>query len=229
MKVFIGYDEKEKIAAEVCEYRLKQFNSNLEIVFLKQEELRKQRVYYRENDSLSSTEFAFTRFLVPALCEYKGWALYIDCDFLFLEDASNLLKQTDDKYAVMVVKHNYQPNTSYKMDNQKQFLYPRKNWSSLILWNCAHPLNRELTIDLVNSSSAQFLHRFSWLTDDVIGEISHEWNWLVGWYKEPKDGAPKALHFTEGGPWFKGYEKCEYYELWNEALNDFSKRTQTKF
>ena len=107
------------------------------------------------------------------------------------------------------------------MDGKEQTIYPRKNWSSLVLWNCGHPSNKTVTKDYVNdpNTTGKILHRFSWLEDHEIGSISHEWNWLAGWYKEPDDGKPKAIHYTEGGPWFKDYRNCEYSELWKSSLN----------
>ena len=89
-----------------------------------------------------------------------------------------------------------------------------------MLINCGHPSNKKLTRELVNTETGKYLHRFSWLEDYEIGEFSHEWNWLVGVYNEPKDGKPKAIHYTEGGPWFKNYRKCEYANEWNNELID---------
>ena len=109
------------------------------------------------------------------------------------------------------------------MDGQTQTVYPRKNWSSMVLWNCEHPKNKILTPDLLNKEEAKYLHRFSWLEDNEIGSLPCEYNWLVGWYTEPKDGTPKILHYTEGGPWFDGYRDCEYGDLWKkELINLFS-------
>ncbi len=105
------------------------------------------------------------------------------------------------------------------MDGQLQVNYPRKNWSSLILWNCNHPSNKNLNVETVNKLSPQELHRFTWLKDDEIGELPLEWNWLVGWYKE---GNPKALHYTEGGPWFENYRDCEYSEIWKKYFGEMS-------
>lgn len=107
------------------------------------------------------------------------------------------------------------------MDGQVQQQYPRKNWSSMMLINCGHPSNHVVTKSFVNNEAltGAYLHRFSWLKDEEIGEISHEWNWLEGWYKEPKDGKPKAIHFTEGGPWFKNCQDVDYADLWIENAN----------
>jgi len=123
---------------------------------------------------------------------------------------------TDDNHAVMVCKHDYKPQNNTKMDGCQQTQYPRKNWSSLILWNCSHPANKKLTPDIINTQTGKYLHRFEWLTDSEIGSIPTTWNWLVGWYKEPRDGTPKALHYTEGGPWFDQYKDCEYADVWNK-------------
>ena len=145
---------------------------------------------------------------------YKGWAIFCDCDFLWLDDISNLFKLKNNKFAIMCCKHEYNPKKKVKMDGRKQLLYPRKNWSSLVLWNCSHPSNQKLNLEMVNSQTGKFLHRFGWLKDKEIGGIGIEWNWLVNWYEEPTDGNPKALHFTEGGPWFEQCKNTEYAEKW---------------
>ena len=151
--------------------------------------------------------------------------MFCDCDVVFLEDPAKLFQQVDDKYAIMCAKHDYTPKEGTKMDGQTQTVYPRKNWSSVMLFNCGHPSNKALTTELVNDpeTTGKYLHRYSWLKDEEIGEISHEWNWLVGWYKEPTDGKPKLLHYTEGGPWFENYRHCEYGDVWkNELFNMMS-------
>lgn len=219
--IFIGWDSREPIAADVCEYSLQQNTRPLlDIRMLKQDELRHQEIYTREPDALASTEFTFTRFLVPYLMEYQGWAVFCDCDFLWVDDVVKLFEQADDRYAVMVVKHDYRPQSKTKMDGQRQQYYPRKNWSSMILWNCAHPKNRELNLDAINTWQGKRLHRFEWLDDQDIGTLSPEWNWLVGWYHEPWDGRPRALHYTEGGPWFANYRNCDYSEVWRDYESD---------
>jgi lipopolysaccharide biosynthesis glycosyltransferase len=212
-KIYIGWDSREDIAYRVARQSILDTTSlDVEIVPLKQTDLKKQKLYWRGKDKLSSTEFTFTRFLVPELNKFKGWALFIDCDFVAVDDVEKLFSLRDDRYAVMCAKHNYTPKEGIKMDGQAQAVYPRKNWSSMILFNCAHPSNKKLNKNLVNNSKVdgKYLHRFSWLSDDEIGEVSHEWNWLVNWYKEPEDGKPKFIHYTEGGPWFNNYYNCEY-------------------
>lgn len=216
MKVFVGYDPREDIAFRVCEYSIKSRNPGAEVIPIKQSELREQGIYTRPQDSLSSTEFTFTRFLVPHLTGYSGWAIFVDCDFIFQCDVAEIFKQAQDQFAVMCVKHDYSPQEGEKMDGCKQLPYPRKNWSSMILWNCGHPANAGLIPQVVNNenNTGQFFHRFQWLDDSQIGELSHEYNWLVNWYKEPRDGKPKAIHYTEGGPWFDNYKHCEYGYHW---------------
>jgi lipopolysaccharide biosynthesis glycosyltransferase len=220
LKIFIGWDSREDIAYQVARQSiLENTESSVEIIPIKQFRLRKSEIYTRKKDKLGSTEFTFTRFLVPYLADYKGWALFIDCDFLFLDDVQKLFDLADDNYALMCAKHEYAPTNQVKMDGQEQHIYPRKNWSSMMLINCEHPSNQILTPELINDSetTGQFLHRFQWLEDDQIGEISYEWNWLINWYHEPKSGKPKALHYTEGGPWFENYKDCEYATEWNEC------------
>jgi lipopolysaccharide biosynthesis glycosyltransferase len=228
LKIFIGWDSREDIAYQVAKYSIERHASvPVDIQPLKQNELRKNFLYWRPVDTLSSTEFTFTRFLIPELMEYNSWALFIDCDFVADADVKLLFDQVDDKFAVMCAQHDYTPKETTKMDGQVQHIYPRKNWSSMMLVNCSHPSNRALTKELVNNSETggAYLHRFSWLDDSEIGAISHEWNWLVGWYKEPEDGCPKFLHYTEGGPWFQQYRNCEYNYLWYENKISYLEQT----
>ncbi len=220
MKVFVGYDPREDIAYQVCKHSIISRNNTAEVVPLIQKELRASGIYSRPVDTLASTEFTFTRFLIPELTNYNGWALFCDCDIIFLDDIKNLFDLADDKYAVMCVKHDYTPLEGIKMDGQRQTIYPRKNWSSVVLWNCGHPSNKKLDKQTVNDLdlTGAYFHRFSWLTDDEIGELKPEWNWLVGWHEEPRDGTPRAIHYTEGGPWFENYRNCEYSKEWKNEL-----------
>jgi len=216
LTVYIGWDSREPIAADVCRYSiLANASIPVNIVYLKQNELRLREIYTRPLDELGSTEFTFTRFLTPSLNQFSGWAVFVDCDFVWLDDIGKLLDQADETKAVQVVQHDYTPKETVKMDGKEQHLYPRKNWSSMILWNCDHPSNQCVDREMVNTETGQYLHRFQWLEDDEIGNLDPEWNWLVGWYKEPEDGKPKALHYTLGGPWFEEYTDCEYADVWN--------------
>jgi lipopolysaccharide biosynthesis glycosyltransferase len=221
MKIFVGYDPKEDIAYQVCRYSISKHNPSTKVFPIIQQELKNLGLYYRDFDPLSSTEFSFTRFLVPHLSEHSGWSLFCDCDFVWLDDVQNLFNLCDDRYAVMVVKHDYVPKKLFKMDGKIQTLYPRKNWSSMVLWNCEHESNKKLSIKDINEKPGSYLHQFNWLIDDEIGEVPVEWNWLVGWNGGSE---PKAVHYTEGGPWFENYKDCEYNYIWNqyhsEYLND---------
>ena len=223
MKVYVGYDTREDIAYQVCEHSIKRRNGRTEIIPLKQKDLREKGIYYREVDKLASTEFTFTRFFIPYLNDYKGWAVFCDCDFVWRISPTELEQYCDDSKAVVCVQHDYKPKEGLKMDGQVQLVYPRKNWSSMVLWNCGHPKNKALTPELLNTESGKFLHRFSWLNDSDIGTLPPTYNWLGGWYQEPKDGTPKILHYTEGGPWFENYRDCEYADVWKkELINLFS-------
>ena len=217
MKVFVGYDIREDIAFQVCEHSVYKHQPQVQVLSLKQSQLRDSGVYTRD------IEFTFTRFLVPYLTGYKGWAVFVDCDVVVVDDIKKLFDQADEQYAVMVVKHDYTPKEGVKMDGCKQLPYPRKNWSSMILWNCGHPANQQITPDLVNSQTGQYLHRFQWLSDSQIGSLDPEWNWLAGWYHEPTDGQPKIIHYTEGGPWFKEYRRCDYHKIWKQYLREMLK------
>lgn len=218
MKVFVGYDPREDIAYQVCKHSIEARSDSAEVIPLKQSELRTSGQYTRPVDKLASTEFTFTRFLVPELMNFNGWAVFIDCDVLLTTDIAELFAQVDDQYAVMCVQHKYAPKEGIKMDGQKQTIYPRKNWSSVVLFNCAHPSNKILNQELVNNLeiTGAYLHRFSWLKDEEIGELDHTWNYLVGVYNDLK--TPNLIHYTEGGPWFENYRSCEFHQEWKTEL-----------
>jgi lipopolysaccharide biosynthesis glycosyltransferase len=220
LRVFVGYDPREDIAYQVCKHSIETRSKNAVVKPLVQKELREQGYYDRPIDKLASTEFTFTRFLVPELSNFNGWAMFMDCDMILQTDIAELFAQADDKYAVMCVKHDYTPKEGTKMDGQAQTVYPRKNWSSVMLFNCAHPSNQELNVELVNDPkvTGKYLHRFSWLKDEEIGELDHTWNYLVGVYDDVVK--PKLIHYTEGGPWFENYRNCEFSNLWKQELAD---------
>ena len=222
MKIFIGWDSREEDAYKVCVHTIKKHASkDVEIVPLKREELIKEGLYTRDEGGNVSTEFAYTRFLTPHLTNYKGWALFIDCDFLFTRDVAELFSLADPQYAVMCVQHDYTPSAAIKMDGQKQVAYPRKNWSSCVLWNCGHPANAIITPSIVNTETGAFLHRFQWLPDNLIGELPLEWNWLEGEYEKP-DEIPAVIHYTNGGAWFKECQDVDYAQEWLDALQEAS-------
>tara|TARA_R110000823_G_scaffold267453_1_gene387414 strand:+ start:3159 stop:3821 length:663 start_codon:yes stop_codon:yes gene_type:complete len=218
LKVFVGWDSREQYAYEVCVTSLKKYSSQeIDIYPIVRDVLIDTGDYYRPQPEAGSVEFTYTRFLAPHLADHKGWALFIDCDFLFTKDVAELFAMADDKYALMCVKHDYTPKNTVKMDGQKQVSYPRKNWSSCILWNCEHPSNKALTKDVVSTESGAYLHRFQFLKDEEIGEIPLEWNWLEGEYEKPET-PPAAIHFTNGGPWFEDWQDVDYADLWRSYL-----------
>jgi lipopolysaccharide biosynthesis glycosyltransferase len=223
MKVFVGYDTREDIAYQVCKHSIISKQPNADVQPLKQQELRDAGWYTRPVDKLASTEFTFTRFLIPELTNFEGWALFMDCDMILTTDIKELFDQADDKYAVMCVHHDYKVQEGVKMDGQKQTVYPRKNWSSVVLWNCGHPSNKVVTTDLINNleTTGKYMHRFSWLKDEEIGKLDHTWNYLVGVYDDYE--TPKLIHYTEGGPWFENYRECEFSDLWKKELFEMMK------
>ena len=202
---------------------LKHSTVPLHVQWLDQQALRDGGLYTREEIEIDgkkcdafdrkpfSTEFTFTRFAVPALCQYQGWALFMDGDFMLRADIKELFELCDEQYAVMVVQHDFKPKETMKMDGVPQKLYYRKNWSSLILWNCSHPANRCVSFDWVNKMAGLYLHAFNWLEPDEIGEIPETWNALVG---HSNVANPKAVHFTDGSPDFPGYENVAYADEW---------------
>ena len=224
LRIYVGWDSREDIAYQACKQSLLDTASvPIEVIPLKQRLLKRDGLYWRKSDKLASTEFTFTRFLIAEMANFTGWALFIDCDFIAVEDVKKLFNQADNRYALMCAQHDYTPKEGVKMDGQKQTIYPRKNWSSVMLFNCGHPSNATLTMDLVNNPeiNGAYLHRFSWLKDEEIGELDHTWNYLVGVYDDIE--CPNLIHYTEGGPWFENYRDCEFAQLWKDELFDMMK------
>jgi hypothetical protein len=215
LRIFVGWDHREPEAFEVCRFSLERRASvPVDVKPIKLDELRAQGLYSRDQDPLASTEFTYSRFLTPALAKFDGLALFCDCDFLWLADVAELFAAVDPGKAVHCVKHDYRPTETTKMDGKQQTLYPRKNWSSLMLFNCSHPSVRSLTPEVVNRESGAYLHQMKWAADDEIGGLPLDWNWLEGWSEKPVRGEPKAVHFTRGGPWFEQWRDVEYGDRW---------------
>ena len=212
INIFVGYDSKEKVAFNTLSYSiLKNSTQPIAITPIYLENIKD--TFVRERNNLSSTEFSFSRFIIPHLMNYQGWALFMDCDMLMKADIAELWRLRDDKYAVQVCQHDYIPKSATKFLGQTQTVYPKKNWSSFMLMNCKKCIT--LTPDYVNKASGLELHQFKWLeTEDLIGGLPLEWNWLAEEY-EPKEDI-KNIHYTEGGPYFKGYEEIDYAKDWFE-------------
>ncbi len=220
INVCIGYDSKEKVAFNVLAYSiLRNSTKPVSITPIYLPNLRDD--FVRERNNLSSTEFSFSRFIVPHLMNYKGWAVFMDCDQLMLGDIAELWRLRDDKYAVQLCKHDYTPKEDKKFLGQVQTKYEKKNWSSFMLMNCNKC--HELTPDYVNSATGLQLHQFKWLeSEELIGELPLEWNWLVDEPGYNTKSKVNNIHFTKGGPWFKEYAGCSYSETWNEYHKECS-------
>jgi len=218
INVFIGYDSKEKAAFNVLNYSiLKNSTKPVSLTPVYLENIKDD--FVRERNNLSSTEFSVSRFIVPHLMNYQGWALFMDCDMLMTADINELWRLRDDRYAVQVCKHEYEPKHNKKFLGQVQTTYAKKNWSSFMLLNCKKC--QTLTPDYVNKASGLELHQFKWLeSDDLIGELPLEWNWLSDEY-EHKD-AVKCVHYTDGGPWFEEYRHCDYGDVWFDYYREIS-------
>jgi hypothetical protein len=210
INVYIGYDPREAVAFSVLACSIHARASEpVSITPLLLSQLKDTLT--RERHPLQSTDFSFSRFLVPCLSGYSGWSVFMDCDMLMLEDIARLWELRDDRYAVMVVKHNHVPVETVKFLGEPQSRYERKNWSSVMLFNNARC--RALTADYVNSAPGLELHQFKWLeSDEDIGVLPERWNHLVGYSAPRKDAA--LVHYTLGGPYFEKYRDCEFAEEW---------------
>lgn len=232
LNVHLGWDSREVEAFNVAKRSCEANSSRpVHVHALAAQELYRRRLLWRPvetgggdvmvdhlSGSRQSTEFAVSRFLVPFI-QRTGWALFTDCDVLFLGDVAELFALADPGYAVMCVKHRYIPAEQSKMDGQAQLAYGRKNWSSVVLWNCDHPANLRLNPGIVNWWPRQLLHQFCWLTEDEIGALPAEWNWLVN--VEPRPDNPKIAHYTLGGPWLPGWKGAEHDEIWTEHYHRY--------
>lgn len=231
--VFIGYDAREQVAAEVCAYSIRRRASRkVDIRFLKHKELRKSGHFTRpwltaHNGVMTdlidgkpfSTEFSHSRFLVPKLMGHNGWALFCDCDMLWLSDIAKLWELRKENYALMCVQHNHKPVTVEKMDDCEQARYFRKNWSSFMLFNCGHEANLKLTPEAVNFCKGSELHSLYWLENNLIGKLPYSYNYIASISPSlPVEEYPAVIHYTEGGPWFENCQNVTYAEKWIEEF-----------
>jgi len=224
LQVHIGYDPRESVAFYTLAHSIFARSSiPLSIAPLMRRHL--GHLYTRPRGPTEATEFSLTRFLVPALSDYRGWSIYMDCDMLCRADIAGLaalIERQADK-AVLVCHHDYVPKTERKFLNQVQTKYPRKNWSSLMLFN--NERCTALTPAYINSASGLELHRFGWIDDRLIGALPLEWNWLVGEY--PYNPDAKIAHFTRGGPYFDEYRDCDYAAEWFAEFESMRSRDET--
>ena len=212
--VFVGFDQKEAVAYHTFSQSLIDKSSiPLSITPLSENNLNN----YDEQHSDGTNKFTYSRFLVPFLMDYTGWAVYFDGDMICMKDIKELIENIDQDFAVLVVKHDYKTKQNQKYFGQKNENYPRKNWSSVIVWNCEHPKNKILTPEFIGSKDGAFLHRFHWLKDSEIGEINKKWNWLAIEY--PKIEDPNIIHYTLGTPCFEEYKNTSMSEYWEKTFN----------
>lgn len=226
--VWVGFDPREAAAFAVCRNSIiRHLTQPIPIRGIVLSELQRKGLYRRPVerrgeqlwDPISaapmSTEFAISRFFTPILAR-SGWALFMDCDIMARGSLARLFEQANPKHAVQCVKHVHEPDYRVKMDGQAQTRYARKNWSSVMLFNCDHESNKTLTVDMLNIVPGRDLHRFCWLNDDEIGELPPVWNYLVG--HTETDEEPQLVHFTDGIPSMRGYENCEYADEYRREL-----------
>lgn len=206
-RIFIGWDSRFPEPAEVLAHSLRQHATvPLDIRYLKLDELGLRR----QHDPLASTEFTYSRFLVPHLCDFQGKALFLDNDMLCFGDIREIDDLPMDGLALRVVKHDYAPTTTVKMYGCPQTSYPRKNWSSMMLMNCERL--KLWSQEAVETRSGAWLHRFEEIPDNEIGELPRTWNTL-DWMDE----TTKLIHYTNGGPWFDDYRDHPHAAVWCRA------------
>ena len=213
----VGFDQREAVAYHAfCQSVLEKASMPIQFVPLAENTL----IGYRETHTDGSNKFIYSRFLTPYLNNFSGWAIFADGDMICQTDIKELWDLRDEAKAVQVVKHDYQTKAHTKYLGNKNENYPRKNWSSLILWNCAHPAHRLLTPEFVQRQTGAYLHRFSWLQDEQVGELPQIWNWLAIEYQDNPQA--KLIHYTLGAPCFKDYADSEMAEPWHLAHHRLS-------
>ena len=213
IRLVVGFDQREAVAYHVFVQSVIE-KSSKPISFFP---LSSNAIsFYNEIHTDRSNAFTYSRFLTPCLMSFEGWAIYLDGDMVCQEDISLLWSLRDSSKAVKVVKHDYKTKSNNKYLNNINIDYPKKNWSSVIIWNCGHPKNRLLTPELISASDGKFLHRFMWLDEEDIGEIPVEWNWLAIEY--PSNPDAKLIHYTLGTPCFSEYSHTEMSDIWHSAF-----------
>lgn len=213
--IIVGFDQREAVAYHTfCQSVISRSSHTVQFIPLAENNLST----YQEDHTDGSNKFIYSRFLTPYLLGYKGWAIFADGDMVCQADITELWSLRDESKAVMVVKHDYSTKSNIKYLGNKNEDYPRKNWSSLVLWNCGHSAHKILTPEFIQKSTGAYLHRFSWLEDHLIGEIPREWNWLAIEYPENRNA--KLIHYTLGTPCFQEYSTTSMSEIWN---NEFKK------
>ena len=212
--IVVGFDQREAVAYHTFAQSVIE-KSTIPVRFLPLSISSLSNYNERHNDG--SNDFIYSRFLVPHLMNFKGWAIYADGDMVCLEDIKKLWDLRDKNYAVQVAKHNYKTKIEEKYWGNKNESYPRKNWSSLILWNCEHAAHKILSPEFIEKQSGAFLHRFSWINDNEIGELEKEWNWLALEYEEKED--INLIHYTIGTPCFKEYENKSLSSYWKKSFS----------
>jgi len=209
INLVVGFDQREAVAYHVfCQTVIDWSTMPVQFLPLAENTLNK----YEEVHTDGSNQFIYSRFLTPYLMNFSGWAIFADGDMVCQADIFELWTLRDETKAVQVVKHDYKTKTATKYLGNKNEDYPRKNWSSLILWNCSHPENAILTPEFIQSQSGPYLHRFSWLREDLIGGLDAEWNWLAIEYSENPNA--KLIHYTLGNPCFKDYANESMSDVW---------------
>jgi len=214
IKVFIGFDHVESVAWHTMAHSIMR-QSSRPVAFIPVNIANFKAIYHRERDPKQSNEFSISRFLVPYLCNYQGYGIYFDCDQMLRTDIAAIFKEVDQQpgKAIYVVKHDYEPRADVKYLDTVQYKYPRKNWSSVMLWDAGHAANKAVTPEWVNTAAPMELHRFMWLKDDEIGDLDIRWNWLVGEYIEPPQDV-KNVHWTLGGPYFHEHRQVDFAGEW---------------
>jgi hypothetical protein len=178
--------------------------------------------FYAAGQRDGTNAFIYTRFLIPFLQGFTGWAIFADgADMICQADISELYALRDHYKAVQVVKHDYKTKHPRKyvgtgMEARNDD-YPCKNWSSLMLINCSHFAWRQMTPEKIAAMTGPELHRFSWMADEFVGSLPLEWNWIADEHGPNPDA--KLIHWTAGIPAWPAYKDTPMADEWREAAS----------
>ncbi len=233
LNIYIGYDSRHQNLAELnkkclehaCRYGAGGGDVHdlmnkwkPEIKFL---DISKIPEYTRDYAN-QSTEFTYSRFLIPYLENYEGFSIFLDDDILFTKSIWPMFYFLDLDDAVACIKYDFDKYAETKFDGEKNVSYPKKLWSSLMIFNNGHEDCKKLTPEIVNTESGKYLHQFEWT--DKISEIPDHYVFTEGHDTRETNWRPSAIHYTRGGPWIEGMDTTQIAELntYISLLNKFS-------
>lgn len=185
LSIYIGFDPRQPLAYNVMAHSVaSRLTRPAAIVRLQLDQLPITR--------MGLTEFTYSRFLAPFLCDYDGYSLFLDADMIALTDVGEILKDVDPTAAVSVVMH--------------EAIFERP---SLMVFN--NKRCTMLTPAFLDDPSTNPFNLPGWASK--VGALPKDWNHVVGY--NPQNNAAKVVHYTAGIPCWPETDNCEWAEAWH--------------